>query len=158
MEKIKVIFLDIDGVLNDDNTVETINGYQFVDNDKIERLCAIIDCTGAKVVLSSDWRACWVKYHEVDDELAALAARLDKFGVHIFDFTGDFRWTRGNEITNWLNSDIKEHYEITNYCILDDLPAREFQDHYVHVVHCDPTEGLQDKQVEQAIAILNRGE
>lgn len=51
----KVIFLDIDGVLNDNNTKSiSPNGFTFVDTSKILRLKRIIDSTEAKVVLSSD--------------------------------------------------------------------------------------------------------
>ena len=57
MEKIKVIFLDVDGVLNSDRTVrKTQSGYTFVDNRQMKNLKHIINMTGAKVVLSSDWR------------------------------------------------------------------------------------------------------
>ena len=57
MEKIKVIFLDVDGVLNSDRTVrKTQGGYTFVDNRQMKNLKHIINMTGAKVVLSSDWR------------------------------------------------------------------------------------------------------
>ena len=53
----KVIFLDIDGVLNCGTTTElTKTGDRFVENKFIERLKKIVDETGAKVVLSSDWR------------------------------------------------------------------------------------------------------
>lgn len=55
MEKIKVIFLDVDGVLNSDRTVrKTQSGYTFVDNRQMKNLKHIINMTGAKVVLSSD--------------------------------------------------------------------------------------------------------
>lgn len=57
MGKIKVIFLDVDGVLNSDRTVrKTQGGYTFVDNRQMKNLKHIINMTGAKVVLSSDWR------------------------------------------------------------------------------------------------------
>lgn len=57
MGKIKVIFLDVDGVLNSDRTARrTQSGYTFVDNRQMKNLKHIINMTGAKVVLSSDWR------------------------------------------------------------------------------------------------------
>ncbi len=57
VEKIKVIFLDVDGVLNSSKTTRrTIDGYTFVGSRQLKNLRQIIDTTGAKVVLSSDWR------------------------------------------------------------------------------------------------------
>ena len=56
-DKVKVIFLDVDGVLNNNRTVRTTkNLYTFVGKRHIRNLKHIINATGAKVVLSSDWR------------------------------------------------------------------------------------------------------
>lgn len=50
MEKIKVIFLDVDGVLNSDRTVrKTQGGYTFVDNRQMKNLKHIINMTGATI-------------------------------------------------------------------------------------------------------------
>ena len=52
MEKIKVIFLDVDGVLNSDRTVrKTQGGYTFVDNRQMKNLKHIINMTGAMVAI-----------------------------------------------------------------------------------------------------------
>ena len=48
----KVIFLDVDGVLNSLSCKEKIDGYLFVEDEKIALLKELIDHTGAKVVLS----------------------------------------------------------------------------------------------------------
>lgn len=51
MEKIKVIFLDVDGVLNSDRTVrKTQGGYTFVDNRQMKNLKHIINMTGAMLL------------------------------------------------------------------------------------------------------------
>lgn len=52
----KVIFLDIDGVLNCVTSKSYCGMYVGVDADKIRRLARIVEETGAKIVLSSDWR------------------------------------------------------------------------------------------------------
>lgn len=44
----KVIFLDIDGVLNNDRTKEVVAGYTFVDEDKIVLLKEILDQTARR--------------------------------------------------------------------------------------------------------------
>ena len=60
----KIIFLDIDGVLNTSETfMKRIKNYEKthkwtaeIDLDRVSRLKYIINMTGAKVVLSSSWR------------------------------------------------------------------------------------------------------
>ena len=106
MEKIKVIFLDVDGVLNSDRTVrKTQGGYTFVDNRQMKNLKHIINMTGAKVVLSSDWR------YDRDDpryngDYLELEAELLKYGIRLYGFTPELpSCHRGMEIDCWL----KEH-------------------------------------------------
>ena len=50
--KMKVIFLDIDGVLNTNSDRE-------ISNDKLKLLSELVSKTGADVVLSSSWRNWW---------------------------------------------------------------------------------------------------
>jgi len=52
----KVIFLDIDGVLNCDKTPNPRKFPYIVDKKLLVRLKKLLDRTGAKVVLSSTWR------------------------------------------------------------------------------------------------------
>ena len=103
MEKIKVIFLDVDGVLNSNRTARrTQSGYTFVDNRQMKNLKHIINMTGAKVVLSSDWR------YDRDDpryngDYLELEAELLKYGVRLYGFTPELQSChRGMEIDCWL--------------------------------------------------------
>ena len=48
----KVIFLDIDGVLNTNSDKE-------ISNDKLKLLSELVSKTGAEIVLSSSWRNWW---------------------------------------------------------------------------------------------------
>ena len=50
--KMKVIFLDIDGVLNTNSDRE-------ISNDKLKLLSELVSKTGANIVLSSSWRNWW---------------------------------------------------------------------------------------------------
>jgi histidinol phosphatase-like enzyme len=52
----KVIFLDIDGVLNCDKTPNPRNLPYIVDKKLLARLCELLQRTKAKVVLTSSWR------------------------------------------------------------------------------------------------------
>ena len=157
----KVIFLDIDGVLNCDFTTNRVFGYDFVDDDKVERLKRIVDETGAKVVLSSTWRQGWYDFDNgkddtIDSELfIALERRLLKSGIEMIDKTPMFRRresVRGQEIAYWM-----EHYgqNVTSFVILEDWEnLYPYNDD--HIVWTDGYDGLTDQEADAAIKILNR--
>lgn len=109
----KILYLDIDGVINSRRTAEAFEGYPWnaksLENfDKvaialIQRLCEITDC---KIVLSSSWRA--------DPNWKDLAEQLD---LPIIDRTPiKISSNRGEEVAMWL----REHPEVTQYAIVDD--------------------------------------
>ena len=112
----KVIMLDIDGVLNDINTTTKHRGadgrlYDGVDAEKIVILKRIIDITGAMIVLSSSWRnhpeSCEYLYKELGEELTSK----------IIDHTPYFRqMQRADEIESWLS----KHLDVTKFVVLDD--------------------------------------
>ena len=53
----KVIFLDIDGVLNNEySKTRAPSGVIGIDGDKVKRLRKIVESTGAKLVLTSSWK------------------------------------------------------------------------------------------------------
>jgi len=114
----KVIFLDIDGVLNVIPQGHDAYGGIF-HSDFVENLKRIIDETDAKIVLSSSWRhsgeakmlAMW-EFRNLPGELIGLTPDLYRF----LDFEGERTMVRGDEIQAVLDRET----EITNYVILDD--------------------------------------
>lgn len=87
----KVIFLDIDGVLNTEKRLLNNNGELYVEKDKIELLKEIIDKTKAKVVLSSTWRVlAQSKDSKEYPKYEAFEIELEKRGIVIFDYTPVF--------------------------------------------------------------------
>lgn len=161
----KVIFLDIDGVLNcatsksfcidDDGRV--IKG---VDSDKVKRLAKIVEATGAEIVLSSDWKDGWSKYYTSSKPSHAkyLDNHLYKKGrLTIKDKTPNTNkgsWFRGEEILTYL----RLHQDIENYVILDDTFFEDFDNKNIidHLIITDYKYGLTDENVKQAIEILNK--
>ena len=158
----KVIFLDIDGVLNcrtsksycHDDECGLITG---IDSDKVKRLAKIVEATNAKIVLSSDWRVGWEKYYTTRKPSHAkyLDNHLKKKGsLTIFDKTPLFHsgYWRGEEILAYLRS----HPDITNYVILDDTFFEDFSDKEIseHLVLTNREVGLTDGDVKNAIKIL----
>lgn len=144
-DKVKVIFLDVDGVLNNNRTVRTTkNLYTFVGKRHIRNLKHIINATGAKVVLSSDWR------YDRDDpksnsDFLELKHELLKYGIRFYGFTPELPDAhRGAEIEQWL----KEHTEVEDYVILDDRTDMEpNKDHWVQTVM---NRGLGTEEAEAA--------
>ena len=57
----KVIYLDIDGVLNSTFTTERLEGVVGIDDELLSNLKSIVDYTGAKIVLISSWKNGWEK-------------------------------------------------------------------------------------------------
>jgi hypothetical protein len=169
---VKIIFLDVDGVLNWAGTKERYRGYIGIDPTRVDRFNQIIDAySDAKIVVSSTWRKGVHGAYEAGRD--GIAAVLAKHGVRgeVIDITPihSHGWkTRGGEIREWLEDHADE---VTTYVILDDdtdgmAPREEYGDHLdlrPHHVVTDwigdpnvPGEegGLQDRHVREAIAIL----
>ena len=57
----KIVFLDVDGVLNSITTKDRCGPYVGIDDKKVSNLKDIIDATSAKIVLVSSWKEGWKK-------------------------------------------------------------------------------------------------
>jgi hypothetical protein len=102
----RVVFLDIDGVLNCDSTPNPRNFPYIIDPKLLARLKKMLDRTGAKVVLSSAWRL---------DPVSLLAAK--HFGVPFIDVSPDMpKRPRRDEVLTWLS----KHPKVRRYAIIDD--------------------------------------
>ncbi len=104
-QKIKVIFLDIDGVVNCKNTMQRHRGAIGIDPHIAFRIGKIILETDAKIVLSSSWKHYKDGINEVNKQV---------YKIH--DVTPMVKGVRGNEIKAWLD----KHPEVEKYAILDD--------------------------------------
>ena len=145
----KVIFLDVDGVLNNwDTTVFTAKGFQFVEDEKIALLKSIINATDAKIVLSSDWR--YDRNSSDDSDFVELRDKLSLFNISFFDFTPEITWNdRGKEIQAWLDS----HPDVTDFVIIDDRD--DMQPNMDHLVQTVLKDGLTEELAAKAIKMLN---
>lgn len=139
----KVLFLDIDGVLNY-LTYKSSLPYPLSEFDPllISKLNLILEKTGAKLVLSSDWR-----FMEGIENIFKSVGIISK----IYGITPSGKGkSRGHEIKMWM-----EGKEITRYCILDDLPKDSFLPVQLgNYIHINPNTGLTDKDVREAINLL----
>jgi len=163
----KLIFLDIDGVMVVGDDPQFLSGMALVDGEHmhhfapkcVEALNALTDRTGAKIVISSVWR--------ISHNFETLKKHFKNEGVtgelidktpRLFDETR-MQADRGIEIQCWLSK--HDHEDIESFVIFDDdsdmahlmhkLVKTEFRDW-----DKDGTEtGLTMEHVEKAIKILS---
>ena len=136
----KVVFLDIDGVLNDTVTTKDLMN-DLPKKDHLDCLKTIIDVTGAKIVLSSTWRL-------LSSTRSTVKSALRTVGLEFIDKTKELR-DKASEIQDWLG----RHPEVEQFVILDDeeisgkFPNNLVQTTFYH--------GLLPEHSEKAIKILN---
>ena len=153
----KVIFLDIDGVLNNYHTLgmdryvpkPLIEGDAF--HDHLSPYCMralndIINTTGAKVVVSSTWR-----YGETNKRLQALFEAYGFKGEVIGSTPSLGDKERGYEIQMWLNDNKKLNIE--SFVIIDDDSDMVHLLKYLIITGRE--NGLTKKYTRQAVKILN---
>ena len=155
----KVIFLDIDGVLNCEGSRSRCVGYRGIDDKKAENLAKIVKATGAEIVLTSTWKDGWRKTDKAHQGIRAsyLDKKLKKQGLVVFDKTrdsdGEGWFSRGEGILDYL-----ENHAVENYVILDDYQFDfdwcDLTDNYVKTDNYNG--GLTEELAEKAMEILNR--
>ena len=154
----KIIFLDIDGVLNSE-MYETSRGEDRADNridlTRVKLLADIVNSTDAKIVLSSTWRVDWDKSPEFcGDDGKYINQCLAAYGLFIIDKTPfcDFFDDRRKEIWTWL---LCHHNDVESFVILDDINCG-WEELDRRVVVTDPYGyGLNEEHVKKAIKLLN---
>lgn len=165
----KVLFLDIDGVLNTerqhDHCVEA--GVAYVDNfgyafdpETVANLKKIVDETGTDIVISSSWKfwglstmqKLWVSRglpgkvidvtpNNVSDEM------LLSVDLSLMDMPAG----KGSEIKEWLST---SGQAVTHYAILDDMDDM-LPEQQSHFVQTDPRVGITEDDANHVISILN---
>lgn len=156
----KIIFLDIDGVLNDASSCErTPMGFLGIDGEKVKRLAKIVDATCAQIVLVSTWKEEWepggaeVQWSR---DAIYMVDMLAQEGLSLLDKTIDRISDRGNGISKWLSV----HPDVKNFVILDDVAFEDYKSHLLmpHLVETNFGDGgLKDEHVTKAIQILMDG-
>lgn len=155
----KIVFLDIDGVLNSRRYDRTrdFKKDDAIDESRLPLLRRIIDLSGAKIVLSSTWRTSWDKDpSRCDGSGKYVNTVFAKYGLEIFDKTPYFGVTaeRKDEIKDWLEYPPEP---IESFVILDDSPFGwgELSERFVKT---NPIAGLglEPEHVEKALELLRR--
>jgi hypothetical protein len=182
----KIIFLDIDGVLNCEDAYRA-GHCQYVEwtwedgrKDHYQRFCAwskgllnqLIRETGAKIVISSTWRLSGIEFMKKVWELEEMEGEI--IGITPSMRTKDIRIPRGMEIDYYLDNDLgfkhvnwdektqkkyMDKSDVENYIILDDDSDMLYKqrNHFVHVLSSPRnTEGFNQHYYEIAKAMLDK--
>jgi hypothetical protein len=114
VEPIKVLFLDIDGVVNCATTTQRHRGFIGIDPYMAFLVGKLVMETGVKVVLSSSWRNSPDGIEEVESQVVKLFDMTETLGRPVG--TSIEYCERGREIKEWLD----RHPQVVRYAILDD--------------------------------------
>ncbi len=152
----KIIFLDIDGVLNSsvyDRTRSCDEGN--IDKTRLVLIKELVDKTEAKIVLTSSWRKHWSKDPSARDEIGNdLARDFESAGLDIYDKTPEKGYLeRACEISMWLD----ENDGVDSFVIIDDnvYGWGELEDNFV-ATNYRIGRGLEKEHVEKALSILTK--
>lgn len=182
----KVIFLDIDGVLNCESAYRAgecqYQEWTWEDGrpDHYQRFCSwsksllnkLIDETGAKIVISSTWRMSGIEfmkkvweYEEMHGEIIGITPSMRNSAISI---------PRGMEINYYLENDLKfQHISwseeeqrkvmdasgVDNYIIIDDDSDMLYnqRNHFVHVLPSPRNrDGFNEYYYKEALAKLSK--
>ncbi len=161
----KIIFLDIDGVLNsnfwNDTHQRELSDGTLIDMDKVVLLGELVKKTNAKVVLHSGWKF-WFNNNlrPVRIESQKLVDMLQTQDIEIYDVTPDytteeiretkkFSLVKAKEIWGWLDM----HQETENWIVIDDLDLHD-EHIFKRQIKTDQTIGLTKQDIERAAAML----
>lgn len=144
----KLIFLDIDGVMNHRNYMvrSRLHHMQEFCPVAVRNLREIVKRTHALIVISSSWR----KFKDIDYVMSCYD--LDRYVLGKTPIIEDA--IRGVEIQAFIdNVFTKQGVELDSFIILDD--DNDMGDLLPHLIHCKGYSGLTDVRREQAIDMLN---
>lgn len=160
----KIIFLDIDGVLNSSNSFDDNHEWRKffckfrneslndeitycminIDLDKVFILRDVCNLTGSKVVISSSYRRLW--YYPLIEE------KLVNLGLPIVGITPCIRDNRGEEIRSYLQNN-----KVDNFVILDDEIFPNFYELENYLVKTSfRDDGLTEDIAEEIVRVLRR--
>ena len=155
----KIIFLDIDGVL----IPVSGNGNKGFNGRNVDNLNELVRKTGAKIVITSDWKR-KQPFDFVKDVLYESGVQgeiIDMTPNLAIENNNNIKVPRGTEIQTWINSYNSFNEEtgdlkyVLNYVILDDHMDMliEQLDHFVEI---NQSKGFDGKALKDAIEILTK--
>lgn len=141
----KIIFLDIDGVLNNEKSMDLYRTCEILWPDNIAQLNKILKATGAKIVISSFWR-----YTEKFPDCLIYSGVWNAKSL-VVGLTPEFSNTeRVFEIESWIQ---RNNYTGL-FCILDDYHDMHHLNE--HLFKINPDTGLTSIDADAIIKYLNK--
>eukprot|EP01084_Bolivina_argentea_P062546 114396_1 len=177
-EVIKILFLDIDGVMNgsqdlyqfdnEDDNEDDIEDEALFKTHRVNRLKEILKQTNCKIVLSTAWRREIEGKKQIKKEFTNKGIKWDDVYIgdtpiedtfHV-DVQSDYDMCqRTYEIEKYLKY-IESKYIIKSWCAVDDMTLnRGNKDKQImkgHFVQTDGYAGLTDQDTLKVISILNK--
>ena len=146
----KVIFLDVDGVLNTPKLIRRF-GFDFIDPILVNLVARIVRETDSKVVLSSSWRT-----EEKDRRIVKEA--LGVCEIEIFDSTPVLKRVGGWSEDNWVrrHEEIRawmDDKDVSRFAIIDDQDDAGIEGSFFQT---EEEVGLTVRIAEEVIAHLNK--
>ena len=154
---IKIIFLDIDGVLNYGRCPERApSGCIGIDDEKIKLLKEIVDATQAKIVLVSTWKFGWEKDNKSKmlKDCIYMDQKFAGHGLEIYDKTYDHGFDRGHGIIEYL---FNTYDYVEKWIVIDDEEFTDYKEYNIlpFLIKTGFDEGITEKHVAGAIMALN---
>lgn len=142
----KVLFLDIDGVVCLHKDKDWDNEEEIFDAACCRKLQEIVSATGCKLVLSSSWRL-------FPESIRSMFRQLKPFGITRENFLGrtPLRGERGDEIMAYL----KKRPQIETFVALDDEPFYSSAFPQDRLILTKPESGITESVKEACIRKLN---
>ena len=163
----KIIFLDLDGVLNHENfyverTTRSLREewhHRYFSPESVGLLNSITDKTGAKIVFSSTHRFHFKTFEELQEgfKLAGVSGELIGITPKLFFSDINDSVPRGSEIDTWINYniDLYEDRGKLRYAILDDDSDMLFKQRY-SFFQTEYKDGLTKEIANKVIKHLNK--
>lgn len=149
---LKVLFLDIDGVILSGEELHARGNHRYLPPSKIALIQQVCDRSGAVIVVSSTWRA-------FDETPALLRMAGLQAAIHQEWRTDqEHRSTsglyvgeaRGHQIKRWLDA----HPETASYAIVDD-DSDMLPEQMPRLVKTPFQTGIEQAHVDQLVTLLN---
>ena len=134
-----VIFLDIDGVLNQ------LQGNYYLDENCVRLLAELCKNLNGKVVLTSSWRLGYTRIGTCSPQIEKLKHLFDKYNISLIGRTFDLG-SRDVEIRDYII-----RHSISDYIIIDD-DISEFKDrNFRNLFFVSSRKGLTSKDLDRII-------
>ena len=146
----KIIFLDVDGVLNSQYSFKRHGNILY--DEYLKNLKKIVLETKANIVISSTWRKSDILMNELKEYLEKY--EISQYLIGKTDNYIGINKERGDEIRKWINDN--KHLNIETFVIIDDdIDMREFTN--TNLAKCKNETGFTDEVLHDALEILKNG-